>query len=277
MNYIVYADVMLFWSFIINVCALLTASKILNIRIQIKRLLLWSLITGIITDIIYIIFISNMFLPLFYALIYIFMTCMYFKTSSVRELLQKNLAVISSMILIYGIMNLFRGGEFKSLSHKIISIIIGILFVYCASKLIKHNLSGKYHNLLLIFSGIKIKATGYCDTGNTLINPYTKKPVIIMDYRIMKKITNDEAYAHIHKYHETGYIDYDAFKKISGISLLPVPYSTINSVYEIMPVFLIDNLIIIDQGKNLKNVSVGLSRYKLKNDFHILLNENITT
>lgn len=275
MNYIIYADVMLLWNFIINVSVLIISSKLLRINFNIIKTVLWSLATGIITEMIYILFLGNILLPLFYALIYFFMTCVYFKTNSLKDMLQKNMAVLCAMLIIYGIITVFKGGEQSSLAHILISLMIGILLFCLAVKNVSRNLSGKYHRLIFVCMGQRIKITGYQDTGNTLINPYNQSPVMIIDYRILKKIFNDEAYYNILKYQSTGYFDFKSFNEITGLSVYPVAYSTINSKYEIMPVFTIKNLLFIDEKLNLKNVSVGISRYKFKNDFHMLLNENI--
>ncbi len=275
MDYIVYADIMIFWSFLINVFVLTIASKLMHIRIKIKRLLIWSLITGIITDIIYILFLGNLLLPIFYAITYIIMTCMYFKAGTLRELIKSNLSVIISMLLIYGIINVFTGGEKSSLAHILISLMIGILLFCLGTRILGHKYSGRYHKLILKKANNKIYVTGYQDTGNTLINPYTNKPVIIIDYRFMKKLISEKAYLFVSEYMKSGYMNYEEFNEVSGISLYPVPYSTINSVCEIMPVFILDDLIFKDEGRRIKNVSCGISRYKLKNDFQVLLNEKI--
>ena len=275
MDYIVYADIMIFWSFIINVFTLIIASRLMHIRIKIKRLLIWSLITGIITDIIYILLLGNTFLPIFYALIYLFMTCMYFKANTLRELLKSNLCVIVSMLFIYGIINVFTGGEQSSLAHILISLMIGILLFLLGARLISHKYSGRYHKLILKKSNNSLYVTGYQDTGNTLINPYNGKPVIIIDYRLTKKLINEKAFNFILEYTKNGYMDYEKFGEISDIPLYPIPYSTINSTYEIMPVFVLDELIFKDEGRKNKNVSCGISRYKLNNDFQVLINEKL--
>lgn len=277
MNYIIYADVMLLWNFIINISVLIISSLLLHIRISVKKILIWSVVTGIATEIIYIFLRGNILLPIFYALIYFFMTCVYFKATSLCEVLQKNFVVISSMIFIYGIITAFKGGEQSSLAHILISLMIGILLFGLAVKSVSHNLSGKYQKLILICLDKRISITGYRDTGNTLVNPYNQKPVMIIDYRIMRKLLNDEAYHNIINYESTGYFDFDDFNKSTGLKACPVTYSTINSKYEVMPVFTINNLLFVDKKISLKNVSVGISRYRFKNDFHMLLNEKIKT
>ncbi|MBQ9234217.1 MAG: sigma-E processing peptidase SpoIIGA [Lachnospiraceae bacterium] len=275
MNYIVYADVMFFWNFFINICTLLISQRLLHTRINLKRILLWSFITGALTDVVYIIFYDNILLPIFYALCYIFMTYMFFKTETVRELLQKNMAVLSSMLFIYGIINIFKGGEQLSLAHILISLMTGTLLFCFTASLISHKLSGKYYKLILCLSGKKIYATGYKDTGNTLEDPYTHKPVMILDYRIMKKLTSEDAYTIIINYQKTGYMDYAAFKNISCISLHPVPYQTVSSSCVFMPVFIMDYMVLTDEKKAYKKMAFGISRYKLNNDFQVLLNENM--
>lgn len=275
MKYIVYADVIFFWNFVINICVLTVTHKLLHTQFILKRLILWSLITGALTDAVYIIFFDNILLPLFYALSYIFMTIMYFKTTSIRDLLGKNTALIISMLIVYGIINLFKGGEALSFLHLLMSLTTGTLLFCLAARNVSKRLSGKYHKLSLCMSGKKVLVTGYQDTGNTLSDPYTNKPVMILDYRIMKNFIDTKTYVLITNYQKTGYMDYEAFKQLSHIKIYPVPYSTISSSCDFMPVFLMDSVYFPDENKVLKHIAFGISRFKLKNDFQVLLNENL--
>ncbi|MBR1815556.1 MAG: sigma-E processing peptidase SpoIIGA [Lachnospiraceae bacterium] len=275
MNYTVYADVMIFWNFIINILSLTISSRILRISINHKKILFWSFITSIITTIIYILFHNSIFLHLFYAFAYIIMTYVYFKSASIKDLLLENLAVIISMFLIYGIINTFSGGEHPLLKRLISTISIGMLMFFTVVKYSLHKLSGRYYHLTLELSGRKVKATGYADTGNILQDIYTHKPVIILDYRLMKSLVSEDAYKYIYKYHETGYLDYMAISEELDTPIYPVPYSTIDSSSSLMPVFKLNSLEFNDDEEILEQVSAGISRHRLKNDFQILLNEKL--
>ncbi|MBO6113824.1 MAG: sigma-E processing peptidase SpoIIGA [Lachnospiraceae bacterium] len=275
MKYIVFADVIFLWNFLINVCVLIVTHKLLHTKIYIKKLLLWSIVTSILTDAVYILFLGNTLLPLFYALCYVFMTFMYFKTRSMRNLLKNNLALIISMLIIYGIINSFKGGESLSFHHLLISLMTGTLLFCLAAKKISRKLSGKYHKISLTMYGKNAHVTGYEDTGNTLTDPYSKKPVMILDYRLMKNFINQKAYELITYYQKTGYMDYEKFKHISDLKLYPVPYSTISSYCAFMPVFLMDSMSFPDEKKYFSHIAFGISRFKFKNDFQVLLNENM--
>ena len=277
MRYEVYADIMLIYDFAINIAVLIISSMLMHIRIKIKRLLLWALITGILTDTVYVLLIGNILLPLFYALIYLFMTITYFKTTSFYEALQKTSAVLISMPLIYGMVNTFKGGGLTSLAHILISLTIGILLFSLAVRLIKHKLSGKYQNIILKLYGKKYRAVGYLDTGNSLTDPFTKKAVVIADINLINKITDNSVKPLLEEYSLTGYMDYVGFKNITGITLHPVPYSTISSSCELIPVCNIDYMVLPEERKKYTEIALGISRYKLKNDFQILLNENLIT
>ena len=275
MRYVVYADVMLLYDFAINTAVLIIASKLMCICINIKRLILWAFITGGLSTAVYIIFWDNIFLPLFYALIYLFMTIMYFKTTSFCETLKKTLSVIISMPVVFGIINILKGGESSSLTQILLSLTLGILIILLIPRTISHKLSGKYQNIILIHSGKKYKATGYLDTGNSLTDPFINKPVMIADNRIINKITGNTASDLLKAYRSTGYMDYEAFKRLTDITLHPVPYSTINSSCEFMPVLIIDSMSIVEKRKKYTNIALGISRYRFKNDYQILLNEKI--
>ena len=277
MRYVVYADVMLLYDFFINTAVLIIASKLMHICIKLKRLILWAFITSILSTAVYILFWDNIFLPLFYALIYLFMTIMYFKTTSLCEALKKILTVIISMPVIYGIINIFTGGESSSLAHILISLTLGILVLLFTTETFCHKLSGKYQSIILIHSGKKYKATGYLDTGNSLRDPFINKPVMIADNRIINKITGNKVSNLLNMYRSTGYMDYEEFTRLTDITLHPVPYSTINSSCEFMPVLIIDSMSIVEEKKKYTNIALGISRHKLKNDYQILLNEKLIT
>ena len=275
MRYVVYADVMLLYDFIINTAVLIIASKLMRIYINLKRLILWAFITSGLSTAVYIKFLDNIFLPLFYALIYLFMTIMYFKITSVCEALKKTFAVIVSMPVVFGIINIFKGGESSSLTHTLISLTIGLFILSIVQRTISHKLSGKYQSIILIHSGKKYKVTGYLDTGNSLTDPFVNKPVMIADNRIINKITGNTVSNLLNAYSSTGYMDYEAFKHLTDITLHPIPYSTINSSCEFMPVLIIDSMSIVEERKKYTNIALGIRRYKLKNDYQILLNEKL--
>ena len=200
---------------------------------------------------------------------------MYFKTVSPKDLLKKITTVIFSMLFIYGTINAFRGGEQLSLAHILISLTTGIMLFLAAAVLLKNKLSGRYYKLTIKISNIEIPVIGYRDTGNSLRDPYTHKPVIILDYRLMKVFLNAASYKLLLDYTATGYMDYENINSISDIRFYPIPYSTINSKYELMPAFTLDMLTFNKDNHIEKNIPAGISRSMLNNDFKILLNENI--
>ena len=271
MGYVLYADVMVFWSFLINVLAMSISSLILNRKPKLLKLLLWSFITGIITTMLYILLRNNIFVRLLYACIYLIMTGIYFKAVSIIKLLSATMSVIISMFLIYGIINIFSGGEHLSLYQRIVYPSLGMLLIFILYMSIRR-LSEHCHRLKISISGQTLSIIGYKDTGNNLIDMYSKKPVNIIDYRIMKQLLTSEEYSYIDMYHKTGYMDYEAMSKISDLKIYPIPYSTIDSELALIPVFLIDSMKVIEDKSLYKGIPVGISRSGLNSGYQMLIN-----
>ena len=59
MTYVLYADVMLIWSSLINMIVLLLATFIMGIRIKITRIMVWAVLTGAVTTAEYILMLGS--------------------------------------------------------------------------------------------------------------------------------------------------------------------------------------------------------------------------
>lgn len=279
MTYIIYADYILICNIIINIFLLCIISKILNISINIKRILAWSVLIGFISLLEYIFTInSNIIMHyIIYATIYYLMITLYFKKNCVHKTLIVFIAIISISIL-YGLIQIFKVHYLTSYCYflyiSFFTILIIIIFNQINHK--KKVLDNEY-NVTLHIGKKTITETGYLDTGNLLIDIYNNSPVIILDYRLMRKIIPMEAYAYIQKYHQTGIFDYENISKKCKLRFYPIPYRTLSTDMSFIPVFKVDELIFENKNIKIKNISAGISRNKLINkyNYQILLNENI--
>ena len=115
------------------------------------------------------------------------------------------------------------------------------------------------------------------DTGNSLRDPYTGNPVIILDYRVLKNIVGEKAYTYIAKYHDTGIFDYLNIKNECCLNFYPLPYKTISTRLALMPAFRINYISFADINYQTEKVVCGISRFKLENHngYQVLLNESL--
>lgn len=281
MTYIVYADVMLIWSILINFIVLCMSSKILNVSIRIKHTLFWSVLTGITSTAEYMLTINqNTFIHhILYAGIYISMTALYFETNTFKSILSSTCVILICMTVIYGIVNAVGGGIRNNLPRTAIVLIISIIPLLTVIGILKSKtaISENRYRLLLNIDEKAINTYGYLDSGNLLVDRLTGCPVVILDYRIMNEFLNDDAYKYILTYHNTGVFDYVMLGKICKLQFYPLPYRTISSDFSVMPAFKLTALTYTNIGKTFSNVVAGISRYKLKdkNDYQVLLNESL--
>ncbi len=116
--------------------------------------------------------------------------------------------------------------------------------------------------------GERLSLGGICDTGNSLVDTFTGKPVIICHSEKLFKLANlDEN----KQYDAEGYLD--ALKGFKGVRLLP--YSTIcNS--GIIPAFLADGILIENEKGEIKPVDayIGLSQ-KQNSEFEAIFNPRL--
>lgn len=281
MTFIVYADVMLAWSTLINFAVLCIASKVLNVSIRIKHALLWSILTSITTTAEYLLTINQntLIYHILYAGIYIIMTALYFEVHTLKSILFNAAVILICMTVIYGIINALGRGIHNSLYKSSLILIFSFIPLLTVIGLLKSrtSLTKNQHKLLINVEDKFVATTGYMDSGNLLVDSCTGYPVIVLDYRIMNELLNHDAYKYILKYHTTGDFNYFELDKTCNLRFYPIPYKTISSEFAIMPAFKLTSLTYTDIGETFLQVVAGISRYKLRNkdDYQVLLNESL--
>lgn len=130
-------------------------------------------------------------------------------------------------------------------------IVISPILLYLYIKQIKeyNNNYSKYHKVGIYFKNDKsIILNGFLDTGNNLVDPYKKRPVILVNYEKIKKYISNE-------------------------KELLVPYSNINN-NGILRCIRVKKVVI--NNKEFTNVLVGLSINKIYIDgIDCILNNNM--
>lgn len=195
----IYLDLIFFLNFSFDFLLLLSVSFILRRNISIKRILFGALIGGLSIFLLFI-NINDLLLFLFKVLVSIIMILVVFSYKNIKYTL-KNLEYlyINSIVLggfLYFLNNIFAYKHeglifyYEGLSINFLFLIIFspiILYIYIKQlKELKISYS-LYYKVDLYYDKL-YKLNAYLDTGNKLIDPITKKPVIIINDGIIKKI-----------------------------------------------------------------------------------------
>ena len=152
----------------------------------------------------------------------------------------------------------------------VICLIIPLLFSFFPIK-DKENI----YEVEIIIRDCSIKTLAYMDTGNTLLDTYSKKPVIILDYNLIRELICPRDIDKLEKYISTGQYQYISELTINQELLHPITYKTISNQAAIMPAFKIRALRV---KNNVYRDIVGaisptpLSKNK---EYKVLLNNNL--
>lgn len=133
----------------------------------------------------------------------------------------------------------------------IVAIVGGVLFITLAivTKIVNHNNALKKFTYKLVIKdgGNVVEEEGYLDSGNVLYDSITKKPIVLVNFEVFKKIYQDVSYFNAR------------LQNLNSSSIKNGHYIKINSVGRgtSMLVFTVDELVL--EEKYYKNVSLGLS------------------
>lgn len=243
----VYVDLLLFFNFIIDFLLLLSVSKILKRDTNINKLIVGSFIGSLSTLFVFL-NISSIQLFIFKLIISIFMCILTFNFKNINYTLKNaTFLFISGIILggaLYGVDNQIN------IKNKYLLLLLSpfIVKLYIKQmKLIKSNYN-KYYKIEIHFDNNIIKTTAFLDSGNKLMDPITKKPVILLSNNKTKNINLEKFYY--------------------------VPYNTIDNS-NIIKCFKPDFIFIKDIGST-DNLLVGIMENDIKIDgIDCLLNESI--
>lgn len=199
-----YLDLLFLLNFSFDAILLLCTSYILKRNVSFKRILLGAFVGALS---IFILFFKINNIQLFFIKIMISIL-MNFATFSYRNIKY----TIKNIIFLY-IVSIFLGGALylinieHSYKHEgiifyhnpfsiniIILIIITplILYIYIKQlKSLKTDYTNYYKVDLILKNNKKIKLVGFLDTGNKLVDPYLKRPIIVVDENKIKNLTID--------------------------------------------------------------------------------------
>ncbi|MFZ7120425.1 MAG: sigma-E processing peptidase SpoIIGA [Eubacteriaceae bacterium] len=292
--YYVYGEVVIIENILINLIILIFTSKIIRKKNNIYRFIIASLF-GAIYSIMQLQYdILNYIIIKIVLSILIITICFY--PFSIREL-------INALLVFYGI-SFFFGGcvialiffmkantdltfQIKGVTSSIIiiGILISILIVIKIKSLIVDiklkNCNTDIIDIVICIGNNKLRIKGFIDTGCSLLDNLTGKPILLTEYNEIKKILPIE----IQKYYDnyTDKIDYDIDKKITDLNILKkirfIPYNTINSENEYLLCFLVDYIELINNDfvQKIDKVCIGICKKNLSDNkqFQALINPKL--
>lgn len=251
----IYLDLVLFLNFAFDFLLLLSVSIILKRNIKLNNIILGAFI-GSLSILILFIKINSFTLFLIKLLISILMILTTFKYKNIKYFI-KNISFFYMTSIILGGFLYFLNIQFSyknnglvfyhnGLSINFIVLLILspiIIYLYIKEcKSLKHNYNNYYKIEIYYKNQIK-KINSFLDTGNKLVSPYNKSPVILVNKKIIKNIDDNYIY---------------------------IPYNTINN-NGILKCIKVEKVII--EGIGIKeNVLVGLTEDIKIDDVDCILN-----
>ena len=248
----VYVDLILILNFIIDFLILITISIILRRNAKFKRIL-FSAFVGTLSILVLFINMSNLVLFLFKLVLSILLVLIAFGYKDIKYFFNNILYFYTTSILLGGFLyflNIQIGYEKVGLTFIDSNVKLNFLVVVIFSPFILYIYIRQIKELKFFYSNRKkvsvylddnkvIELNGYVDSGNTLVEPYGGKFVIIAHNK-----------------------EIDDYSKVNNYIL--VPYKTLN--YEGIIKCIVPKCVYID-GVGLKyDVVVGISESKIKMD-----------
>lgn len=200
-----YLDLIFILNFFFDLALLTTVSIILKRNVKPFRLILGALFGGLSIFFLFL-NINSLTLFIFKIFISILMVLITFKFQNIKYTLRNIFYLYITSILLGGFLY-FLNVEFSykqeglifyhnGLSINFIVLIISspiILFLYIKQALyLKNNYSNYYKVDIYLNDGKKVLVNAFLDTGNKLCDPYKKRPIILIDNKIIKKNINKE-------------------------------------------------------------------------------------
>lgn len=253
----VYLDIIFFTNIIFDFIILLSTSLILKRNTKLHRIILGSLF-GSFTLIILIIRMNQLELFLYKLIISIFMIIITFGFKNIKYTL-KNIYYLYLISIILGGFLIFINNSLSNYNEGvlfinsnihiniIVSVILSILLIISYINNIKDLKTNynKYYKIDIYFNKNKITLNAFLDTGNKLIDPYKKRPIILVKE---DKINIDNNY-------------------------ILVPYNTISS-HDLLKCMKVDKIYIEQVGFR-KNFLIGLTNNINIDGIDCILNEKL--
>ena len=270
MKTVIYADILISVNFIVDYLLLRAVSTFFSVSHSTVRFLISSFLGGLFS---LIVFIENIHILLSVLLNIIFLTVIVtaaFRIHSVKEFIRYFSAFFICNFFFAGIMLalkiifstdkiIFRNGVVY-FDMNFITLIASVVICYLIFSFASHSVSNRAVNKIiydieLFYSDKSVKAKALLDTGNSLRELFSGKPVIIAEKKTAEKIIPEES----------DICDLKNFRLI--------PFSTISSGGA-LPAFLLEKVNVINRGKTVavNEVYLAVSDKKIvSSDYSVLL------
>ena len=273
MRQVIYIDVLLCVKLLINYVILILEAKLLNLRIKRKRLILSALMGSFYSIFIFfdqINLLLSLFIKLLMSITIILIAYGFINTRS----------FVKSIVTFYFINFIFGGIIFciwYFISPKGIFIKNGIVYfdispillilstvvIYFSIKIYQYflgesDLHDSVCDLEILNKGRIVKLFAKVDTGNSLKEPFSNKPVIVAEYESLKDILPPE----VKNYIQDNVEDWTAKGKKTSL-LRVIPYSTVSGE-GLLPAFIPEKVTIKYKNKTyIKETFLAISKRNL--------------
>ena len=273
MRQVIYIDVLLCVNLLINYVILILEAKLLNLRIKRKRLILSALMGSFYSIFIFfdqINLLLSLFIKLLMSITIILIAYGFINTRSFVKLI----------VTFYFINFIFGGIIFciwYFISPKGIFIKNGIVYfdisptflilstvvIYFSIKIYQYflgesDLHNSFCDLEILNNGKTVKLFAKVDTGNSLKEPFSNKPVIVAEYESLKDILPPE----VKNYIQDNVEDWTAKGKKTSL-LRVIPYSTVSGE-GLLPAFIPEKVTIKYKNKTyIKETFLAISKRNL--------------
>ncbi len=269
MKTVVYADILIIINFLMNYLLLRADAILTGFGFKSVRLLISSFVGSLFSLIIFIENIPSSINTIIKIIYMVIMLLIAFRFKSLKIFIRHFLTFFAVNMIFAGIMlamniflfpntSLFNNGivyfDIDIITLTIISVIC-YLFIYIFNVVI-HNKTphGCIYSIKIIYNGKSVEGKALYDSGNTLCDCFSGKPVVIADEKFIKKLTEN-----------------DKLENMKNYRL--IPFSTISGNGTI-PAFMADCVEIYVSGNkyNVENVYIGLTENKIiSGDYSALL------
>ncbi|MBQ8804662.1 MAG: sigma-E processing peptidase SpoIIGA [Tyzzerella sp.] len=259
MYYELYVDVLFLVNFTMDYLLLLLVRRSLKCNATHGNVFLGAIIGSLLTCIVIILPIPNAFLEfiLFHALVNTCMIRVGLKIKTIRSFLKAMIMLYIGAFFMGGILEYFHqyvriGSLFLLLAAFGYYVTLGIWNFM--SRIHRWN---QYHCKVELYLGEKkVEAAGLIDTGNGLCDPFTGRPVSILDRETARKLLGEEVQ--------------------EGLRF--IPYQSIGKKEGVLPIFSIDRMCVLrEEACWFERPLIGISEERISagGEYEMILNPNL--
>ena len=192
----VYLDLVFVTNFIFDFVLLLGTSIILKRNVKLFRIILGSLV-GSLTLLILFVPMNSFLLIIYKIIVSILLSLTSFGIKSIKYFFTNLYYIYLVSIIMGGILYFFNNqisinSGLLFISSYRYNILLGIILSIVGIRIFIKNIKklktnyNKYLDITIYFDDYKLSLNAFLDTGNKLIDPYSFKPIILIDENIIK-------------------------------------------------------------------------------------------